>query len=95
MPASSVGNSPTGARVRSPVAWVAPVEETKRMKPTDKAVLGMVSESPGRNESESKLASTNNRPRRPSLLLAGEGSIRCRMRRLLRQESCFRYGVLF
>jgi len=28
------------------------VEETKRMKPTDKAILGMASESPGRNESE-------------------------------------------
>jgi len=37
---------------RNPVAWVAYVEETKRMKPTDKAILGMVSESPGRNESE-------------------------------------------
>ena len=34
------------------VAWVAFAEETKRMKPTDKAILGMVSESPGRNESE-------------------------------------------
>ncbi len=40
------GNSQT------PVAWVAFAEETKRMKPTDKAILGMVSESPGRNESE-------------------------------------------
>jgi hypothetical protein len=36
----------------NPVAWVAFVEETKRMKPTDKAILGMVSELPGRNESE-------------------------------------------
>ena len=50
--ACSVGDSPTGAKVRNPVAWVAYVEETKRMKPTDKAILGMVSESPGRNESE-------------------------------------------
>jgi hypothetical protein len=50
--ACSVGGSPTGAIVRSPVAWVAFVEETKRMKPTDKAILGMVSESPGRNVSE-------------------------------------------
>ena len=50
--ACSVGVSPTGVRVRSPVAWVAFVEETKRMKPTDKAILGMVSESPGRNASE-------------------------------------------
>ena len=37
---------------RNPVAWVASVEETKRMKPTDKAILGMVSGSLGRNESE-------------------------------------------
>ncbi len=37
---------------RNPVAWVASGEETKRMKPTDKAIFGMVSESPGRNESE-------------------------------------------
>ena len=34
------------------VAWVASGEETKRMKPTDQAILGMVSESPGRNGSE-------------------------------------------
>ena len=34
------------------VAGVASVEETKRMKPTDQAILGMVSESPGRNASE-------------------------------------------
>ena len=47
-----MGVSPTKARVRSLVAWVASVEETKRMKPTDKAILGMVSESPGRNASE-------------------------------------------
>ena len=34
------------------VSWVAFAEETKRMKPTDKPILGMVSESPGRNASE-------------------------------------------
>ncbi len=28
------------------------MEETKRMKLTDKAILGVASESPGRNESE-------------------------------------------
>jgi len=50
--ACSVGDSPTGVIVRDPVAWVAFVEETKRMKPTDKAIPGMVSESPGRNVSE-------------------------------------------
>src|SRR5947209_13275899 len=37
---------------QGPVAWVAFAEETKRMKATDKAALGAVSESPGRNESE-------------------------------------------
>ena len=37
---------------QSPVTWVASVEETKRMKPTDKAIFRMVSESPGRNASE-------------------------------------------
>ena len=47
-----MGDRPTGAKVRTPVAWVASVEETKRMKPTDEAILGMVSESPGRNVSE-------------------------------------------
>ena len=39
-------------RSQSPVAWVAEVEETKPMKPTDKAIFWMVSESPGRNGSE-------------------------------------------
>ena len=47
-----MGVSPIRVRVRSSVASVASVEETKRMKPTDKAILGMVSESPGRNASE-------------------------------------------
>ena len=54
MLACSVGDSPTGGKVRDPVAWVAFVEETKRMKPTDKAIHGMVSESSGRNVSETR-----------------------------------------
>ncbi len=48
----SVGVSPTGVRVRSPVAWIVLVEETKLIKPIDKAIIGMVSESSGRNASE-------------------------------------------
>ena len=44
------------------------------MKPTDKAILGMVSESPGRNASEPVVASTKNELRRPSPLMSGEGS---------------------
>jgi len=47
-----VGGESHRGKSRSPVARVASAEETKQMKPTDKAVLGMVSESPGRNESE-------------------------------------------
>jgi len=50
--ACSVGDKSHRGKSRNPVAWVAFVKETKRMKPTDKAVLGTVSESPGRNESE-------------------------------------------
>ena len=34
------------------VAWVVTVEETNLLKPADKAIIGMVSESPGRNASE-------------------------------------------
>ena len=41
---------------QSPVAWVAWVEETKPMKPTDKAILGMVSESPCRNADGATIA---------------------------------------
>ena len=48
----SGGSRPTGVKVRSPLAWVVSVEKTKRMKPTDKAILGMVSKAPGRNKSE-------------------------------------------
>jgi hypothetical protein len=48
----SVGDSPTGVKVRRPVAWIALVEETKLMKSIDKAIFRMVSESPGRNASE-------------------------------------------
>jgi hypothetical protein len=73
--ACSVGGSPTKVRVRSLVAWVASVEETKRMKPTDKAILGMVSESPGRNASEPTGGLEKDWLRRPSPLPWGEGSM--------------------
>jgi hypothetical protein len=47
----------------NPVTWVAFVEETKRVKPTDKAILGMVSESPGRNVSEPRGGLDKNNPK--------------------------------
>ena len=45
------------------------------MKPTDKAILGMVSKSPGRNESEPTSGLEKVKPRRPSPLREGEGSM--------------------
>ena len=47
---------------QTPVAWVATVEETNLLKPTDKAILGMVSESPGRNVSEPTGGLVKNKP---------------------------------
>ena len=70
-----MGDSPIKVRVRNLLAWVASVEETKRMKPTDKAILGMVSESPGRNVSEPTSGLEKNESRRPSPLVRGEGSM--------------------
>src|SRR4051812_26396099 len=40
------GSQSHQGKSQSPVTWVAFVEETKRMKPTDKAIFRMVSESP-------------------------------------------------
>jgi len=48
------------------------VEETKRTKPTDKAILGMVSESPRRNASEPRSGLEQNES---SPLVRGEGSM--------------------
>ena len=45
------------------------------MKPIDKAILGMVSKSPGRNESEPIGGLEKLKPRRPSPLREGEGSM--------------------
>jgi hypothetical protein len=50
--AFSVGVSPIGVEVRGLVAWMAGRRETNDLKPIDKAIFGMVSESPGRNASE-------------------------------------------
>ena len=47
-----MGGKPTEVRIRNLLAWIAPAEETKTVKPIDKAIHGIVSESPGRNASE-------------------------------------------
>ncbi len=71
-----MGVSPPGARVRSPVAWITSVEETNLVKLIDKAILGVVSESPGRNASEPTGGLDKIRQlRRPSPLRSGEGSM--------------------
>ncbi|MFQ6094319.1 MAG: hypothetical protein ACE5OR_16865 [bacterium] len=64
--ACSAGVSPAGVRIRSPVAWMAGRRETEYLKPIDKAILGMVSESPGCNESERTGGPESENPRRPS-----------------------------
>ena len=74
-----MGVSPTEAIVRSLVAWIAPVEETNPVKPIDKAVLGAVSKSPGRNVSEPTGGLVRNNFRRPSFLVSGEGNMAHRM----------------
>ena len=48
----SAGVSPARARVRGPVAWIVRRKETESRKSIDKAILGMVSESSGRNGSK-------------------------------------------
>ena len=70
-----MGGKPTEVRIRNLLAWIAPAEETKSVKPIDKAIRGIVSESPGRNASEPTGGLVNNKPRRPSPLLMGEGSM--------------------
>ena len=64
--ACTAGVSPAGVRVRGPVAWMAGRRETKYLKPIDKAIFGMVSESPGRNVSERTGGPESEGPRRPS-----------------------------
>jgi hypothetical protein len=44
------GESPEAVEDRSRIAWVAPTREILAAKPTDKALLGRVSERAGRND---------------------------------------------
>jgi len=50
--ACSVGDRPTGVKVRSPVAWIAERRETDLLKPIDEAIFRMVSKLLGRNASK-------------------------------------------
>jgi IS5 family transposase len=59
----SAGGSPARARVRGPVAWIVRRKETESRKSIDKAILGMVSESSGRNASKRTGGPENVNPR--------------------------------
>jgi hypothetical protein len=61
--ARSVGVNPTEAKVGSLVAWIPGRRETEFLKRIDEAILGMVSESSGRNESERRVTSRVMNPR--------------------------------
>ena len=61
--------SPTGAKVRSPVAWIAERKETEFLKPIDEAVRRDGSESSGRNESECRFGLEILRPGGRALVL--------------------------
>jgi len=70
-----VGVSPTWVKARSPVAWMAGSRETEGLKPIDKAIFGIASESPGRNASEHIGGLEKSKVRRSSLLREGEDSM--------------------
>ena len=71
----SAGDNPVRVIARSPVACIAVRRETKSLKPIDKVALRVMSESPGRNESERIGGLETHKHRKPSLHMKGEGSI--------------------
>ena len=68
-------NRPTEARIRSLVAWNTRGKETALLKLFDKAVLGTVSESPGRNASEPIGGPVKKNTWRPRRLFPSEGNM--------------------
>ena len=58
----SVGGKPHRGKIQSLVAWIAGRKGTESLKPIDKAILGMVSESSGRNLREPECSLENGRP---------------------------------
>ena len=70
----SAGVNPARARVRGPVAWIVRRKETESRKSIDKAILGMVSESSGRNESKRTGGPENVNPRGRALGSGGKAA---------------------
>src|SRR6266852_3910716 len=67
------GRQTRRGKSQPPVTWVAGRREIDVVKPTDQAIERMVSESPGRNESERRAGPERPKPRRPSPHAEGEG----------------------
>ena len=69
----SAGGSPTGARARRPVAWMAGRRETKALKPIDEAIRRMGASHRAVTGVNAEVASKHG-ARRPSAYRAREGS---------------------
>ena len=67
------GSQSRRGKSQTPVTRVAGWREIETLKPTDKAIVWMVSESPGRNESERRGGPERTKPQRPSPHAEGEG----------------------
>ena len=89
--ASFSGRQTHPGNSQNPVAWVDGRKETESCKPFDKAILGMVSESLGRNESVRRGSLENYELRKPSFCSASEGSMG---RRKLTDAACHSGGVI-
>ncbi len=60
--ACSAGDRPAGARVRSPVVWIAGWRETKTLKPIDKISLGEITSHRAVMKLNAKVASKVSNP---------------------------------
>jgi hypothetical protein len=69
------GSQSHRGKSQTPVTWVAGRREIEVLKPTDKAIARMVSESPGRNASERSGGPERTEVRRPSPHAEGEGNM--------------------
>jgi hypothetical protein len=75
----SGGQSHRG-KSQEPRSWTAGRRETETLKPVDKPICGMASESPGRTARERRGGPDSEKPRRPSPQPEGEGRMARRRR---------------
>jgi hypothetical protein len=67
--------SPTGVKVRSPVAWIARRKETESLKPIDQIILGMTASHWAVTKVNAEVASKVSGPRGRACNRRGEGSM--------------------